>query len=125
LFLGAVKRCYKCRSRGELGDCRNPFVNDLGIDGSTRRPTTRNPFSSNFNDDLFQRGSSSNSHGVEAVPCSSGWCAKVIEGKGTFKADGKLIINVTYLINEEKDTDSVNHEAGSIRARSLFTLSNY
>lgn len=37
---------------------------------------------------------------VEAIPCSSGWCAKVVEGKGSFNADGKtkILTNVSDLI---------------------------
>ncbi|XP_032793770.1 uncharacterized protein LOC116930471 [Daphnia magna] len=89
---GAVKRCFKCRSRGELGDCRNPDESTSSLSSTGRNPfpsssdrdqTTRsnsNTFGANFD-------SSSSWSGVEAVPCSSGWCAKVIEGKGTFKAE--------------------------------------
>ncbi|XP_046464149.1 uncharacterized protein LOC124209941 [Daphnia pulex] len=89
---GAVKRCFKCRSRGELGDCRNPDDRTSSLSSTGRNPflssadrdqTTRsnsNAFGSNFE-------SSGSWGGVEAVPCSSGWCAKVIEGKGTFKAE--------------------------------------
>ncbi|EFX74163.1 hypothetical protein DAPPUDRAFT_307452 [Daphnia pulex] len=89
---GAVKRCFKCRSRGELGDCRNPDERTSSLSSTGRNPflssadrdqTTRsnsNAFGSNFE-------SSGSWGGVEAVPCSSGWCAKVIEGKGTFKAE--------------------------------------
>merc|ERR1712191_5521 len=56
---GALKRCYKCRSRGELGDCRNPFLSD-------------------------EQALQPDSH-VDAIPCSSGWCAKVVENAGDFK----------------------------------------
>jgi hypothetical protein len=92
---GAVKRCFKCRSRGELGDCRNPDERTSSLSSTGRNPflsssdrdqTTRsnsNAFGSNFEN-------SGSWSGVEAVPCSSGWCAKVIEGKGTFKAEGKI-----------------------------------
>lgn len=101
-----MKRCYKCRSRGELGDCRNPFVTDL--DERNRASSARNPFLDQRGRDPYgrdqfdpynqfdpfgavsQRGGSLSS-GVEAVPCSSGWCAKVIEGRGTFKADGECL----------------------------------
>ncbi|XP_063849147.1 uncharacterized protein LOC135093639 [Scylla paramamosain] len=50
---GFVKRCYSCRSRGRLGDCKDPV---------------------SFNVTKLMKG-------VEAVPCASGWCSKVIEGK--------------------------------------------
>lgn len=51
------KRCFTCRSRGALGDCRDPFtLNSTTFDGQA------NPKPS-----------------IEAVPCASGWCAKIIE----------------------------------------------
>ncbi|KAG8202028.1 hypothetical protein JTE90_010399 [Oedothorax gibbosus] len=53
---GRIKRCFNCRSRGDLGDCKDPF-----------------PFNSTTVEGL---------RAVEALPCASGWCAKVVEGKG-------------------------------------------
>ncbi|XP_042874984.1 uncharacterized protein LOC122255138 [Penaeus japonicus] len=50
---GQIKRCFACRSRGNLGDCKDPF---------------------RFN-------SSHLLPGVSAEPCASGWCSKRIEGK--------------------------------------------
>lgn len=50
---GQVRRCYSCRSRGRRGDCKDP---------------------ANFNATKLVPG-------VEAVPCASGWCSKIIEGK--------------------------------------------
>jgi len=48
------KRCYSCRSRGKLGDCRDEFVlNETSILNT----------------------------GVSLAPCPSGWCFKIIEGK--------------------------------------------
>lgn len=75
-----MKRCFKCRSRGELGDCRNP-------DETRTIGSTTNPFLIDRED---PKGISlaNTLPGVEAIPCSSGWCGKVIEGKGTFTADG-------------------------------------
>ncbi|XP_023239770.1 uncharacterized protein LOC111638312 [Centruroides sculpturatus] len=52
---GFVKRCYTCRSRGEKGDCKDPFPHNATTVENIR--------------------------GVEASPCASGWCAKVIEGQ--------------------------------------------
>jgi len=46
------RRCFACRSRGQLGDCRDAFT---------------------FN-------STNLVEGVEAIPCASSWCLKVIEG---------------------------------------------
>ena len=48
-----MRRCYSCRSRGKLGDCKDPV---------------------SFNATKLMKG-------VEAVPCASGWCSKIIEGK--------------------------------------------
>ncbi|EAA13014.4 uncharacterized protein LOC120901342 [Anopheles arabiensis] len=56
-----LKRCYQCRSRSELGSCKDPF--------------------------LFNATQSENERGVSAVPCASGWCGKVIEGMGSFRED--------------------------------------
>lgn len=54
---GRFQRCFSCRSRGKLGDCKDPFRGNA---------TALKP-------------------GIEAVPCVSGWCSKIIEGK----KDGK------------------------------------
>ncbi|XP_055598516.1 uncharacterized protein LOC129748071 [Uranotaenia lowii] len=56
-----LKRCYQCRSRGELGSCKDPFT--------------------------FNATQTETEHGVTAVPCASGWCGKVIEGQGSFRED--------------------------------------
>lgn len=54
-----------CRSRGELGSCKDPFtMNSTAIEMEK---------------------------GVDAVPCASGWCGKIIERQG--------INNGTYTIN--------------------------
>lgn len=62
IILGALRRCYQCRSRGELGSCKDPFK---------------------FNVTQIE-----NEHGISAVPCASGWCGKVIESVGTLRDDG-------------------------------------
>ncbi|XP_054708967.1 uncharacterized protein LOC129218672 [Uloborus diversus] len=51
-----IKRCFVCRSRGELGDCKDPFPHNATTAEELRA--------------------------VEASPCASGWCAKIIDGKG-------------------------------------------
>ncbi|XP_035795209.1 protein quiver-like [Anopheles albimanus] len=56
-----LKRCYQCRSRSELGSCKDPF--------------------------LFNATEVENERGLTAVPCASGWCGKVIEGMGSFRED--------------------------------------
>lgn len=64
LILGLIKRCYQCRSRGDLGSCKDPF--------------------------RFNASDIEKEPGVAAIPCASGWCGKVLEGESsTFKADGK------------------------------------
>lgn len=65
ISLGLIKRCYQCRSRGELGSCKDPF--------------------------RFNASHIDTEPGVTAVPCASGWCGKVIEGEtGAFREDGKV-----------------------------------
>ncbi|XP_069680658.1 UPAR/Ly6 domain-containing protein rtv [Periplaneta americana] len=58
---GLLRRCYNCRSRGDLGTCKDPFTLNL-----TQAEQER---------------------GVEAVPCASGWCGKFLEGGNSFKDD--------------------------------------
>ncbi|XP_044018704.1 uncharacterized protein LOC122859309 [Aphidius gifuensis] len=50
---GNLKRCVSCRSRGELGSCRDPFTinSTLGV----------------------------HEPGIKIEPCASGWCGKIIE----------------------------------------------
>ncbi|XP_058175485.1 protein quiver, partial [Anopheles ziemanni] len=60
-YASLLKRCYQCRSRSELGSCKDPF--------------------------LFNATQVENERGVSAVPCASGWCGKVIEGMGSFRED--------------------------------------
>ena len=55
-----LKRCYSCRSRGTLGDCRDPFY-------VTANSTT------------VQHKSG----GVKSIPCASGWCSKTLEDVNT------------------------------------------
>lgn len=55
-----VKRCFSCRSRGDLGSCKDPFkytnVTQISVEPGI---------------------------GVEAVPCASGWCGKIIETRNS------------------------------------------
>ncbi|XP_037935764.1 protein quiver isoform X2 [Teleopsis dalmanni] len=60
-FQGLLRRCYQCRSRGELGSCKDPFS--------------------------FNATDVENEPGLSAIPCASGWCGKVIEGGGTYAVD--------------------------------------
>ncbi|XP_059486653.1 uncharacterized protein LOC132203138 [Neocloeon triangulifer] len=66
---GIIKRCYSCRSRGELGNCKDPFP----VNG-TAKPTVKGE------EPQLLRG-------VETIPCASGWCSKMMEGGSTFKDD--------------------------------------
>eukprot|EP00090_Calanus_glacialis_P008055 TRINITY_DN16404_c0_g1_i1.p1 TRINITY_DN16404_c0_g1~~TRINITY_DN16404_c0_g1_i1.p1 ORF type:complete len:159 (-),score=15.15 TRINITY_DN16404_c0_g1_i1:50-526(-) len=52
------RRCYTCRSRGEQGDCRDPFT----------PPEESEP------------GAKKESQAVSDIPCSTGWCSKLMEG---------------------------------------------
>ena len=52
------RRCFTCRSRGDKGDCRDPFI----------APETE------------ENRRQSVDAAVEEVPCSTGWCSKVLEG---------------------------------------------
>lgn len=50
-----TSHCFTCRSRGPLGDCRDAFpYNETTAEGV---------------------------RGVEATPCASKWCGKLVEGK--------------------------------------------
>ncbi|XP_066591107.1 UPAR/Ly6 domain-containing protein rtv-like [Prorops nasuta] len=52
---GILRRCVDCRSRGELGSCKDPFtMNSTEIEMEK---------------------------GVDSVPCASGWCGKIIESQ--------------------------------------------
>ncbi|KAG7305464.1 hypothetical protein JYU34_009533 [Plutella xylostella] len=59
---GLNKRCIRCRSRGELGSCADPFplnVTEPEVEA-----------------------------GIHVVACPSGWCGKMIEGtSGAFRMD--------------------------------------
>ena len=59
------RRCYTCRSRGELGDCRDTFI----------RPTPGALYQENGELSPYKPA-------VDETPCATGWCAKIIEGVG-------------------------------------------
>eukprot|EP00088_Acartia_fossae_P004460 TRINITY_DN1190_c0_g1_i1.p1 TRINITY_DN1190_c0_g1~~TRINITY_DN1190_c0_g1_i1.p1 ORF type:complete len:154 (+),score=28.89 TRINITY_DN1190_c0_g1_i1:99-560(+) len=54
------RRCYVCRSRGERGDCRDPFIPPEARIPGLPVPAHSNP--------------------ITELPCSSGWCSKVLDG---------------------------------------------
>ena len=53
---GQQRRCFSCRSRTNLGDCRDPFY----VTGNSSTLESK-------------------SHGVKTLPCASGWCQKILE----------------------------------------------
>lgn len=55
-----VKRCFSCRSRGDLGSCKDRFKY-TNLTHLASEPGV----------------------GVEAVPCASGWCGKIIETRNS------------------------------------------
>ncbi|CAB4068976.1 unnamed protein product [Lepeophtheirus salmonis] len=64
---GHLRRCFSCRSRGDQGDCRDPFY--LAATNTSSKPAAE-----------------VRTTGVETPPCASGWCSKTIEGVDkTFK----------------------------------------
>lgn len=76
-LLAALRRCFQCRSRGELGSCKDPFK---------------------FNVTQIE-----NEHGITAVPCASGWCGKVIESEGTLRDDGESTLKSQQKSNFQKE----------------------
>ncbi|KAK4886357.1 hypothetical protein RN001_002628 [Aquatica leii] len=58
---GLLRRCFVCRSRGELGSCKDPFT-------------------FNATDVEFERG-------VDTSPCASGWCGKIVESENDLKEE--------------------------------------
>ncbi|CAG0917857.1 unnamed protein product, partial [Notodromas monacha] len=59
---GLIRKCFSCRSRGDRGDCKDPFrVNQTLV----------------IEDQEYQR-----QVGIKAIPCASGWCGKILEGGG-------------------------------------------
>ena len=59
------RRCYTCRSRGELGDCRDTFI----------RPSAADIYLADGEVVQYKPA-------VDETPCATGWCAKIIEGVG-------------------------------------------
>lgn len=57
---GPLRRCYQCRSRGEQGDCRDPFTPPEAVAPGLPAPAHKTA--------IFE------------TPCSSGWCSKILEG---------------------------------------------
>jgi hypothetical protein len=69
-FPAALRRCFECRSRGDLGTCKDPF---------------------RYNSTQVEEV-----HGARTVPCASGWCGKVIEGQGSYRDDGEFQDCIKY-----------------------------
>lgn len=96
------KRCFTCRSRGALGDCRDPFyINSTTFDHQTNvKPS------------------------IEATPCASGWCAKIIEDDfgDSIAATERSCMTRPPTDNEERCSDTIfeNH-----RDRKVFLCMCY
>ncbi|XP_072386868.1 UPAR/Ly6 domain-containing protein rtv-like [Diabrotica undecimpunctata] len=58
-----LQRCFMCRSRGELGSCKDDF---------------------NVNVTLVEN---KQEIGIETVPCASGWCGKIVESEDAAKEE--------------------------------------
>ncbi|XP_054158865.1 uncharacterized protein LOC128957167 [Oppia nitens] len=71
-----VKRCYVCRSRGPLGDCKDPF------EYNTTTPTV-------------------DRMAVETQPCASGWCGKSVEGQ----SDGQHVLATERMCLQRPPSD--------------------
>lgn len=86
------QRCFICRSRGPLGDCRDPF----SVNSTTFDPRTNTKPS------------------IEAVPCNSGWCAKIIENDfgDSIAATERLCMTRPPTDNEERCSETIfeNHK---------------
>ncbi|KAF6199629.1 hypothetical protein GE061_005927 [Apolygus lucorum] len=61
LVEGGFNRCFVCRSRGDLGSCKDPFI----FTNASALPEE---------------------HRVQTQPCTSGWCGKILDrGANSFK----------------------------------------
>ncbi|XP_056642708.1 uncharacterized protein LOC130902699 [Diorhabda carinulata] len=58
-----LQRCLMCRSRGELGSCKDPFTANITL--------VENKLEI----------------GIETVPCASGWCGKIVESEDAAKEE--------------------------------------
>ena len=72
--VSVVRKCFSCRSRGPLGDCRDPFYLSA-------------------NATIIE----SKKSGVETPPCSSGWCRKVIEGRENREGQTRAMLEIEWL----------------------------
>lgn len=80
------RRCFTCRSRGPLGDCKDPFyLNATTFDGSVNTKAS-----------------------IEATPCASGWCAKIIENDlgDSIAATERLCMTRPPTDNEERCSET-------------------
>ncbi|CAH1105070.1 unnamed protein product, partial [Psylliodes chrysocephalus] len=58
-----LQRCLMCRSRGELGSCKDPFTANITLIENKLEI------------------------GIETVPCASGWCGKIVESEDAAKEE--------------------------------------
>lgn len=72
-ILGLLRRCFVCRSRGELGSCKDPFtINATQVE--------------------LEKG-------VETVPCASGWCGKILETENALKEGKTIFVEMAFVIS--------------------------
>lgn len=67
-LLSGLQRCFMCRSRGELGSCKDPFVVNVTLVENKQEI------------------------GVETVPCASGWCGKIVESEDAAKEGNYILL---------------------------------
>lgn len=73
-IIGILRRCVSCRSRGELGSCKDPFtMNTTAI--------------------KIEKG-------VETIPCVSGWCGKIIERKSLDNGKRSMDMDIFKFIQD-------------------------
>lgn len=94
-ILGLLRRCVNCRSRGDLGSCKDPFtMNSTAIEMEK---------------------------GVDSVPCASGWCGKILEQHGI--NNGKNFIHIDsdlFRFVHDKNGYSFRVEYGTATQRLCF-----
>ncbi|XP_050299810.1 uncharacterized protein LOC126738489 [Anthonomus grandis grandis] len=80
-FAYGLQRCFMCRSRGELGSCKDPLTVNVTV--------------------VENKGE----EGVETVPCASGWCAKIVESENGPKEEYGVATQRTCLQRGPSDSE--------------------
>lgn len=66
----ALQRCFVCRSRGEMGSCKDPFTENVTLVENKQ------------------------AIGIETIPCASGWCGKILESEDLTKEGEAVSVNI-------------------------------